>query len=832
MGIFNVDFIKASRLLALGFVFGAAPIPATAEDAASSNTELTEIVVTAVARPINRLDSSISTSSVDFSAIAQVAPRSTEELFRSLPGIRSESSGGEGNANITVRGIPLATGGSKYLQLMEDGLPVLEYGDLNFANADNFIRYDWSVQRIESIRGGSASTFASDSPGGVINFISNTGEKEGGAVGASFGADYRETRADFAYGGHLTDTIRFHVGGYYRTGEGVRHTGFNGQNGGQIKLNITKEFDGGYLRFFAKHLDDRVSTYLPSPVMVKNSGKFGPVPGYDASTDSTYSQYQTQVNTFDAYGNRVNRDLTDGIHAKVESFGFEFDKDAGNGWHINDKVRNSTVSGGFISPFTDTFGIGIKSAQAWGDALCAGSKDAAGAAATGCTGTTVTYAQGPNGPSGSTPGKAYSGLAWTNLLFDTTFRDVGLFVNDLKISKDLGPVTATVGYYSARQKIAIDWNSWQFLIESVNKNPIPLNVVSSTGQIIAQDGLYWPALLSWSWDLNYDTSSPYINFGGAIDKFTWDASARFDHVRARGTLFNPCCGNAGGFDYNRDGKIDVYEARGAAFVTGGNPNGRVNYSASHTEFSLGGAYRLTDDSSVFGRYSNGARFSADRLLQIAGALNADGSLTSSTKGYDLVKQIEFGYKLHRNAYSLYATLFHTKTDETNADLTTGETFLRAYKAYGLELEGNWQLPMGFDVGGNVTYTHAKIDSDAINPAVVGERPRRQANLIWTVTPQYRGANFGAGLTFQGSSDYFLANPNRQPNSLKQGAYTLINLFGYYNLSDALSLSVNVNNLTDEFVVTEAEESTGVAGDIVRARPLNGRSTMISLRYTF
>jgi outer membrane receptor protein involved in Fe transport len=746
-----------------------------------------------------------------------------------LPGIRSESSGGEGNANITVRGIPLATGGSKYLQLMEDGLPVLEYGDLNFANADNFIRYDWSVQRIESIRGGSASTFASDSPGGVINFISNTGEKEGGAVGASFGADYRETRADFAYGGHLSDTIRFHVGGYYRTGEGVRHTGFNGQNGGQIKLNITKEFDGGYLRFFAKHLDDRVSTYLPSAVLVKSSGKFGPVPGYDASTDSTYSQYQTQVNTFDAYGNRVNRDLTDGIHAKVESFGFEFDKDAGNGWHINDKVRNSTVSGGFISPFTDTIGSAPAPAQAYGNGVCA-LKSAFGA--TGCDATVVTYATGPKA------GQVYTGLAFTNLLFDTKFNDVGLFVNDLKISKDLGPVTAVVGYYTARQKVAIDWTSWQVYAQSVSRDPIPLNITSATGQRIASGGLADSAFLSWSWNLNYDTNSPYVSFSGAVDKFNWDVSARFDHVRARGTLFQACCGTGAGLDYNNDGVIEPFEqgynfsTTGKGFVSGVDPNGRVNYSASHTEFSLGGSYRVTDDSSVFGRYSNGARFSADRLLQIAGSLNADGSLTSSTKGYDLVKQLELGYKLHRNDYSLYATLFHTKTDETNADLTTGETFLRTYKAYGLELEGNWQLPMGFDVGGNMTYTHAKIDSDAINAAVVGERPRRQANLIWTITPQYRGANFGAGLTFQGSSDYFLSNPNNQANALKQGAYTLINLFGYYNLSDALSLSVNVNNLTDEFVVTEAEEATGAPGSIVRARPLNGRSTMVSLRYAF
>ena len=64
------------------------------------------------------------------------------------------------------------------------------------------------------------------------------------------------------------------------------------------------------------------------------------------------------------------------------------------------------------------------------------------------------------------------------------------------------------------------------------------------------------------------------------------------------------------------------------------------------------------------------------------------------------------------------------------------------------------------------------------------------------------------------------------------ATTIFNVFGYYNVTSSLSLSLNVNNLTNEFVVTEAEEHTGVSGDIVRARPLSARSTLLSLRYSF
>jgi outer membrane receptor protein involved in Fe transport len=116
---------------------------APADDAEPAS--LDEIVVTAVSKGQNKIDTSISVSSLSEEAIANSAPRSVAELFRNLPGIRSESSGGEGNANISVRGLPVASGGSKFLQLQEDGLPVLEFGDIAFGNADIFLRSDFNV---------------------------------------------------------------------------------------------------------------------------------------------------------------------------------------------------------------------------------------------------------------------------------------------------------------------------------------------------------------------------------------------------------------------------------------------------------------------------------------------------------------------------------------------------------------------------------------------------------------------------------------------------------------------------------------------------------------
>ncbi len=216
--------------------------------AGSDALDLDALVVTASRAGLTKMSSSVSVSSLSTEQIEAAAPRSTAEIFRGLPGIRSESTGGEGNANIAVRGLPVASGGAKFLQLQEDGLPVMEFGDIAFGNADIFLRSDYSLARIESVRGGSASTFASNSPGGVINLISKTGEAEGGAIGLTRGLGYDHNRLDFDYGGPISDSLRFHVGGFWRQGEGARQSGYDSEKGGQIKANITKEFETGYVR--------------------------------------------------------------------------------------------------------------------------------------------------------------------------------------------------------------------------------------------------------------------------------------------------------------------------------------------------------------------------------------------------------------------------------------------------------------------------------------------------------------------------------------------------------------------------------------------------------
>ena len=847
-----VTSVAAAILLALP------GISTFAQDSADDEV-IEEIITTGVPRGgATKLEASVSVSALPAEDIANLAPRSTAEIFRSLPGIRAESSGGGGNANMTIRGIPLATGGSKYMQIQEDGLPVTEYGDINFGNTDNWLRADWSIDRVESIRGGSASTFASNSPGGIINMISKTGGDDAGSVGVSLGLDYEEFRTDFEYGGAISDTITYHFGGFFRDGEGVRETGFSGDSGGQIKANATKEFYDGFLRVYFKHLDDKVTTYLPSAVRVNSGDSFGPLPGFDASSETTHSQQTNNISTFDQFGNPVTRAVSDGIESKVSAFGLEFEKELTDQLTVNNKFRNSEISGGFISPFTDGFAGGTDTIANKGAALCADAS--VGGVSLDCSGGVTALIDGQ----AANP----SQLAYTNLLFDTRIHDLGLVANDLELiwAGDNG-FNISGGVYFSKQAIKTSWNSWHTRMQTldgkasrnityiangagIDANGAPVDV------ILADNGALTQSFLSWNWDLEYRTIAPYLNVGFDVgDRGTIDVSARYDDVQARGQRLDGCCGGNMPYDLNGNGSVGQFEVQGgvitrldsdallenpgatsAGFIAGGvralnETNAavtNVNYDADNTSFSLGGTFLLTDDSSIFARYSDGGRAVADRLTQVGGSLNADGSLTSTTDGFDNVQQLEIGYKHSGSSWNFFATLFDTVTEETQAELTSGLTFVREYDATGIEFEGDIDIGDYFTIRGNATWTDAEISKDLNDQTVVGNTPRRQADFMYTIIPEFQWERLVAGIVLQGSTDFFL----QDNNDLKQEAYTLVNLFANWDITDDLTAYVNVNNLTDEFVITEAEEGSGAVGSIIRARPLSGTSSSIGITYRF
>jgi outer membrane receptor protein involved in Fe transport len=812
-------------LLAQPFM-AAAQEPAGAEPPASADTpatssegvDLDAIVVTATAGGKSKLRTSVSTSSVGIDTIERSAPRSTAEIFRNIPGVRSESTGGEGNANIAVRGLPVASGGAKFLQLQEDGLPVMEFGDIAFGNADIFLRSDWSIDRIEAVRGGSASTFASNSPGGVINFISNTGDTQGGAIGLTAGLDYDSFRTDFRYGTPFGDGWRFHVGGFYRSGDGVRDAGYTAEKGGQIKANLTKDFDSGYVRFYLKRLDDSAIAYLPVPTRATGSNgdpNLGTIRGFDPAQDTLQSRYFRRDIGLDGENRRRSTNIDDGMNPDTTSFGFEGEFRFGDGWRINEKFRYADTQGRFVGQFpTDNIGSA---------ATIAAATPGAGA------GAVLRYANGPNA------GQVFTGTAVRTHLFNTEINDFSNYANDLKLTRSFGlggdddNLDVSVGWYRSRQNIDMDW-VWNTYLQELRGDgeSALLNLFTAGGTNLSQNGLLaygvplWGNCCTRSYNTQYNIDAPYLSLSLSYGNWDLDASVRRDSGDAEGNYAGSV--QVANVDVDGNGVITPNEASVSQINNAAAQP--VDYDWSYTSYSVGANYLINPDLGVFARISRGGRANADRLL--FGVVQADGSVRSQD-AVDLVDQYEVGVKWRRDNFSLFATAFFAETEEQNFELTSQRFFDRVYEARGIEVEASWRYE-GVFINGGLTWTDAEISKDDISPINEGNTPRRQADLVYQLTGGYQTGNWSIGANLIGTTDAYAQDNNQ----LKMPGYTQVNLFGDYRFAENWLVSLNVNNLFDEFGITEAEEGSIVAGteNIIRARSIPGRSTSLSLRYEF
>ena len=283
---------------------------------------------------------------------------------------------------------------------------------------------------MEAIRGGSASTLSSNSPGGIINFISKTGKTEGGSLRTTFGLDYENFRTDLDYGTKIGDGLYFHVGGFYRTGEGVRKTGFNSNNGGQIKFNVTKEFEKGSITVYAKFLNDRAVAYMPMPVKVTGTNAnpdWGSVDGYNATKGALQSIYLNHNVGLGTEGNVRRESVANGMHPVSKSIGANASFDLDNNWKISDNLRYSANSGGFIAPFPAEIGTAAAIATSFG------------------AGSSLSYAND------GTAFNTANGLVARIHMFDTQLNDMSNFMNDLRLTKKVNNVAVTFGFFKSMQ---------------------------------------------------------------------------------------------------------------------------------------------------------------------------------------------------------------------------------------------------------------------------------------------------------------------------------------------------------------------------------------------
>ncbi|MHA6720347.1 TonB-dependent receptor domain-containing protein [Sphingomonas sp. RS6] len=796
------------------------------QDGATKPAPAKKVFSTGVAKGRDILDSAISTSSLEESEVRKLGARSLSEVLRTLPGIRVEASSGEGNANYTIRGLPLASGGSKYMQIEEDGLPVLEFGDIFNAASDIFIRADMNLAAIEAIRGGSASTFASNSPGGVINLISKTGDSEGGSIEATTGLDYGEKRVDFDYGTKLSDKLRFHFGGFYRSGEGPRDIGYNGYRGGQVKFNVTRSFDDGFVRIYGKLLDDRSPQYVPAPVLIGGTNDkptFKNVANFDPSKDSLLSSNIGTFLSLDRNNLPIAENFHDGMHAVSKSVGLEAQFKIA-GFSFTERARYSANSGDLYRMIPGS----INDASAI-------------AAGIGGAGGTLSYATGPNrGQVIADPANLNgNGLLASVYIAKVKLHSLNNFTNDLRANRVWkvggGDLTVTAGVYKAMQTVDMDWLYSTEIQDVVGGGRASLVDVSNAGGTrLTQDGYAAFAinnlsLLHRAFNVDYDITAPYGSVNYHIGKLALGASVRYDVGSVNGTVYGADLGGGRNgliaYDFNNDGVISQAESRTAVLpLTQPSP---VNYDYHYLSYSVGINYRIAEPLSVFARYSRGARANADKILFTSAINYNSGDLYDSNSAYDTVRQLEGGVKFRRPGLALNLVGFLANSEDQNIQSGSGLGTARTYRAYGAEFEGS--ISRGpFSLNAGATWTRAKITEDLLNPAITGLQPRHQPEFTLQLMPQVetKWATFGA------SSVTITKSYAQDVNQLRMPGFTVVNAFVQFHPLPNVQLSVNANNVFNTLGYFEISQGTMPANGIAWGRAVNGRTISSSLRFSF
>ncbi len=324
------------------------PASATAAPKTGDALKLEEFVVTGVfnATEAKKATTAISTLTADM--LAEQVALSADEMLANVAGVFVNSSLGEIRGMVYSRGISADSSdgatGQYYVSMQEDGLPITNVNFGNY-NASYFNRPDATLQRVEAVRGGSASITSSNSPGGAFNYISRVGSaaRAGGEVRSRFGLEGRgepHYRADLVYGGPLGRTgWTYSAGGFYRYAVGHRPAdGYPMNNGFVVRGNLAKDYGRGSVKLYGKYMDDRNHWY--EYLLARDPQDPKQYPGLSRFSTNLFPKSSHQFpresdTTFATF------DTADTVRSRQRYGGIEWKHDFGDGWSLNHNVKFS-----------------------------------------------------------------------------------------------------------------------------------------------------------------------------------------------------------------------------------------------------------------------------------------------------------------------------------------------------------------------------------------------------------------------------------------------------------------------------------------------------------
>lgn len=780
------------------------------EQAAAEEAVGQDIIVTGQTtrnRPL--ITSSAAITLADRDAIDQRAPRSTADLLELVPGVFVEGTAGQLSNNYSVRG--LQGGGQRFVQLEEDGLPIIYNG----GGADFFFSEDVTVERLEAVKGGSSGVLTVNGAGATINFITrkpNFDEAEGIARVQAF--NYGLLRTDLYYSAPITENLAFNIGGWYQTSPGVRDNPFN-YDGFNIKGALEYRFDdGGFLRFSGRVGDLKAAYYAGMPYAIEN-GEPGAVPGLDPQRDNiggdAFSRISVPVSTFvDPDGFRDFR-YTEGVRVKTQQFRVDFEKPLSDDFSVFARGRYLDLSVDFngLFPGSGTGNAGLASAVEYltpgagspiNGLLAAGSAAFPTATRFGIRNLTNGVVLGSNQVAELNALNGNGFLQQTTLNHDfQEGHDFGANVG-ARWEFDTGAISnsLTFGamYYDVRR--FQNQSATATALNDVRNNSNLYDVVALDADNNVIGTLTDNGLISYgNWGAGIreredESFSLYVNDEIQIgDRLRVDAGIRWENLDSRfddgnaAPVNQPVPPGVGGV------VRDVGSTWDGTFTT------RLD-SKDAVSWTVGANYLITDNVAVYARYADGFQTNnVDPITRI--------------ELYELGARFDFGRLLNASV-----TAFQTNFDEQfynfidPVDPTRQTAFLADLRTRGVEIDAlvrptDWLSVAFTGVFQDPTLNNLRLDGVA-QPGFDGNRPERTPATLYTIIPTIQLPN-GLGEAFV-RYKYIGKIFADSGNGVALPGYGVTGVGVTLNVNERIQVALNADNIFDVIGLTEGNPRQG------------------------
>jgi outer membrane receptor protein involved in Fe transport len=804
-----------------------AQTPPAEEPATVGNNSIQEVVVTATATSVRKLDASYSVITADLEQIKQANPKSTADLLKISPGLWPESTGGQTGANIEIAGFP-GGGDAPYFTVQMNGSPLYGMPTLSFLEQSSMYRLDDTIQRVEIVQGGPSVVFADGQPGATANFILKRGTAEpSGTFGFTYGSENLQ-RADGFYGFPVAGDWTGSVGGFYRVSDGVRDPQFKADKGGQLTATLSREFEAGSVMFYARYLNDKNQFITPIPLIQIGTDEFRAFPGFDPLKD-TYNGKAIQHVFLPTYpGGGTHADLADGRGADLHFLGANLDFEMGDGWTLTDRFlfdggdmdTNALFSGSNPASLTDElYNI---STDLGGLALPPGSA-------------TATFVGG----GAVDPNQSVIHQGWWHI--HKRLMNVN---NDFRISKTLfAQNTLSAGVYLAYYTMSDKWSlgNQMMMTNEPNARPFTISYVGTDGlthQRTDAQGFNDFGGFHIEQHGHAINKAFYLSDAWRIDRWLLDASARVENQSATNRVCNLTNQDLDGnplTDY--DNAVPVCNGTVAD----------IDYDKTPVSWTAGANYELADNMSVYARYNRGHHFSDfDNGIR--------GNTTETIPSVQDIKNAEVGWKFQTSwlyaDVTVYRKLFdgllYRQTDRFGAPFGPQLTYGSDSKGVNVDLAVTPIQNLTVHLVGNYLdghYSHINacfpftnlVTGNGCAP-INGQQLQRQPKVRYALQPSYTmpvpWGDLSAFVTW-----FHVGDHTQDQSGLQQlGTYDTLDFGVIASVGESWEVRVQGTNMTNELGLTESNSrifgvAAGTAG-VILARPLEGREVNAQVRYKF